>query len=637
MILAFSLAALVASFLDLYARTGILFFKYADFAWIAVVLCGFSIFRSAFRSIAKKKITADVLIAVAIVASVALDIVRLAAPNLIGGEGHGESYVFAAGEVAFLMYLGEIIEDFTVARSRSGIKKMMDLAPVIVERIRENGEIESVPAEEVAVGDLVLVRPGAVISVDGVVEVGASAVDESAITGESVPVEKEVGSAVYGGTMNASGMLKVRVSKAKEDMWITKVASLMREAEGRKAPIARLADRWASYIVPAACVLSFLVFLISALLPSVSIPSAIVRGVTILVVFCPCSLALATPTAIAAAIGRFAKDGIMVKNGGAIEELAKVGVLCLDKTGTLTKGEPTLASAISRDMDKKDLVLIAAAAESGSEHPIAKAIVRAAEGEIPPAEKIEAKAGVGVTAEVGGKSIEILSYLKAADLLTDFYLQAAKGEAEKGRTTVCVFINGEIKGVLSVTDEIREGSKALIGGVKSLGVRPVMLTGDHALTARNVAEELGIESVEASLLPEEKTAKVEALKASAKVCMVGDGVNDAPSLVTADCAFSIGNVGSDVAIESSDFVLMDGKVEKLPWAFAFSRRVLKTIKINILFAMGVNVAAVVLSALGILTPVTGALVHNLASVFVVLDSALLLLAHKKKERERAAR
>lgn len=630
LILGFSLAFLILSFIDLYKLTGVAFFHYADFAWIAVVLCGYSIFRSAIRAISKKKITADVLIAIAILASIALEIVRLSAPSLIAGSDHGESYVFAAGEVAFLMYLGEIIEDLTVRKSRSGIKKMMDLAPQTVERIKEDGETEIVSLEEIEVGDLVLVRPGSVIAVDGVVESGSSAVNESAITGESIPVEKEIGSSVYGGTMNENGMLRVRVAKAKEDMWISKVTGLMREAEGKKAPIARLADRWASYIVPAACILSLLVFMICALVPSVSIPSAIVRGVTILVVFCPCSLALATPTAIAAAIGRFAKDGVMVKNGGAIEEMAKVSVLCLDKTGTLTKGEPEVVRIVSRDLSEEDLLILAASAEKASEHPIAKAIVRAADGKkLFEATDLEAQAGVGVRAQIEGKTIEMISYLRASDRLDDYYKRAAEEEAEKGRTTVCLFVDGAVQGVLSLTDGIREEAAQAIKEVKEMGVSPVMLTGDHALTAKNVADALGIERFEASLLPEDKTAKVEAFKESGKVCMVGDGVNDAPSLVAADCSVSMAEVGSDVAVESSDFALMDGKIGKIPWILKLSRRVLRTIKLNIIFAMGVNVVAVVLSALGILTPATGALVHNLASILVVIDSALILAAKKR--------
>jgi len=630
-VLALSLASLIVSFIDLYERTGIVFFHYVDFAWIAVVLSGYSVFRSAVKSLARKKISSSVLISIAILASIALEVVRLVAPDVMGGHSHGESYVFAAGEVAFLMYLGGWIEDLTVARSRSGIEKMMSLAPATVELLDDGNEPRTVAAEEVNVGDLVLVRPGSVISVDGVVVTGSSAVDESAITGESIPVEKEVGSTVYGGTMNMSGMLKVKVTKRREDMWVSKVTELMREAEGKHAPIARLADKWAGYIVPSACILSLLVFAICAFIPGISVISAVIRGVTVLVVFCPCSLALATPTAIAAGIGALASDGVMVKNGGALETLAKVKTLCLDKTGTLTKGELSVESAVGLGVSEEELMRVAASAEQASEHPIAKAIVAAYGGEKTEVTDLQATAGVGIRAILDGKEVEICSYEAAQGRLLSLD-EAAQAQAALGRTIVCVFAGGAPIGIIALADTVREEAQGTVSAAKELGVTPVMLTGDHRLTAEKVAQSVGIEEYHDSLRPEEKTAMVESYRKGGVTCMVGDGVNDAPALVTADCSISIASIGSEIAVESSDVALLDGKISKIPRLIRFARRVLRTIKMNIIFAMTVNVAAVVLSALGILTPVTGAVMHNGTSILVVMNSALLLFAGRASRK-----
>lgn len=626
-ILLVSLVSLVLSFIDLYEKTGLIFFHYFDFAWIAVILAGYSIFRGAIASLSRKKLTSQVLISLAILAGVALEIARLAAPDLIGSH-HGESYVFASGEVAFLMYLGEWIEDLTVKKSRSGIEKMMSLAPATVELALDDMTTRTARAESVQVGDLVLVRPGSAIAVDGEVVSGSSAVDESVITGESLPVEKTVGSLVYGGTMNTNGMLKVRVTKKREDMWIGKVTELMREAEGKRAPIARIADKWAGYIVPAACILAVLVFLVCFFIPSVSVIDAVIRGVTVLVVFCPCSLALATPTAIAAGIGALASSGVMMKNGGALEELANVKYLCLDKTGTLTKGELSVKEVMTKGVTEAYLLRLAASAEQGSEHPIAKAIVAAYEGDFLPVTDLIAQAGVGISAHVDGKEVEISSFDRSQDRLGDLRAQA-ENAAEAGATVVCVFEAGAPIGAIALTDTLREEASEMIEEVKSLGVTPVMLTGDHKATAANVSAALGIKEYKYSLRPEEKTAMIASYKGQGKTCMVGDGVNDAPALVTADCSVSIASVGREIAVESSDVALMDGKIRKIPRLILFSRRILRTIKENIIFAMTVNLIAVALSALGILTPATGAIVHNGTSILVVLHSALLLIIGRR--------
>jgi len=630
-ILLVSLASLIVSFINLYEKTGIPFFRYFDFAWIAVILSGYSLFREAFEALAHKKLSSEVLICVAILAGVALEIVTLAAPDLLVADG--ESYVFAAGEVAFLMYLGEWIEDFTVEKSRSGIEKMMSLAPTTVEILDADHTSHTVEADEVNVGETVLIRPGSAIAVDGEVVMGSSAVDESAITGESIPVEKTVGSYVYGGTMNTSGMLQVRVTKKREDMWIGKVTALMREAEGKRAPIARIADKWASYIVPSAGILAILVFLVCFFIPSISVSDAIIRGVTVLVVFCPCSLALATPTAIAAGIGALAASGMMVKNGGALENFAGVKYLCLDKTGTLTKGELSVQEVfLASGVEREDLLRLAASAEQASEHPIAKAIVSAYSGEILPVSDLVAQAGVGILAHVDGKEVEISSFDRSQDRLGAL-LPSAEAAAAAGATIVCVFAAGAPIGVIALTDTLREEAADMIEDVKALGVTPVMLTGDHKATAANVSAALGIEEYKYSLRPEDKTAMIEAYKKQGKTCMVGDGVNDAPALVTADCSVSIASVGREIAVESSDVALLDGKITKIPRLLRFSRRVLLTIKGNIIFAMGVNIIAVVLSALGLLTPVTGAIMHNGASILVVLHSALLLLFGRSMAKE----
>ncbi len=650
LVLLISFVSLVVSFFNLEV------FHYLDPAWVAVILCGYPIFHAAIMALKnERKITSSLLISVAITASIGLEILRLS--GLMGmEEGHGHGYIFAAGEIAILMAFGGLIEDWTVRKARSGIEKLMKLAPKTVYLKTAIG-IEEINVSDIKIGDMVVIKPGDIIGVDGTVAMGSTSVDQSSVTGEAVPVDKIVGDYVYSGTQNKNGAIEVYVTKEPKDMTVNKLIALVEEAEGKKSPIARLADRWASYIVPTAMVAAVAVFGISYFAFDITVVEALVRGVTILVVFCPCSLSLATPTAVAAGIGNGSGRGMLIKSGAAIEELAQVKTVAFDKTGTLTEGDMKVSEVFVSDWDEEEFISLMGAAESYSDHPIAKAVTKYAservskEGQSYGLERIlatpvqtEALLGVGTKAMVGEREVILCAYDKIPEALRKHvenyqsfrqmndksnsiemcFIEKSREFMKVGYTVIGGIVDGKLIGIIGISDTLREGSKDTVLQLRQQGYQVIMLTGDHQKSAEAMATRAGDIEFQHSLLPEDKLKTILELKKHGKVCMVGDGINDTPALATADASVAMGVLGSDSAIETADVSLMTGDIRKVPELLGLSKIVLKTIKRNICISMSINTLAVILSTFGLLTPVTGAIVHNVSSVIVVLSSALIL-------------
>lgn len=622
-----SLAALIVSFFIDHKIGGFsipwIGFPITDPAWIAVILCGLPLARSAISTLVnERKVTAGILISTAMLAAILLQIAFVFYPELASGHEHA-SYIFAAGEIAFLMALGEILEDMTVKKSRSGIEDLLKLSPQ--KALKKDGDkLEEIEASQIRVGDILLVRPYTTIPADGEIKKGSSSVNQANLTGESAPVEKSEGGEVLAGTINLESEIEIVAKKDSSQSAIAKMIELVKEAEGKRAPIARIADKWASYIVPAAIFTAFAVGLFAYFALGKGALESATRGVTILVVFCPCSLVLATPTAIAAGIGNAAKRGILVKSGAALEELGKVEIFAFDKTGTITRGKLEVSDIRpAGGFGERELLELALCAEQSSKHPIAEAVKRRAEEcgiEAQAAEQARVLSGFGVECVAGGKNIQVGKPSGGELRELDF-------SPDEAQTLAAVRVDSKFAGLISFLDSVKCDAKKAIADI-SQSARCVMLTGDNQKSASAAAKLAGIGEFVADMLPDEKLGAIEKLKREGRVCMVGDGVNDAPALAAADCSISMGSLASDVAIESASIALMNDKLSAVSGIYRFSKRVVKTIKLNITLSMLVNFAAVVLATLGILNPVSGAIWHNLASVLVVLNSARLL-GHQK--------
>ena len=584
-----------------------------DAAWIAIILCGLPIIMEAIIGlITAFDIKADVLVSLALIASV-----------LIGED-------FAAGEVAFIMQLGALLEDLTVDRARAGIEKLVHLTPQTARVLTEDGE-KIVQAEEVKVGDRIRVLPGETIPVDGVIVSGQTSINQAVMTGESLPVDKTVGDDVSSGTVNQFGAFDMKAVKVGEDSSIQRMIRLVQSADAGKAKIVGMADRWATWIVVIALSAAALTWLISG---------EIIRAVTILVVFCPCALVLATPTAIMAAIGNGAKHGFLVREGDALERLAAVSRITFDKTGTLTYGKPQVTAVKSLcDMDEAALYGLTAAAEQMSEHPLGKAIVKCYRQEygndLLNAEEFMIKPGEGVTAKVDGKHVLAgnLQLMASADnvKLTKALAKEAGKHLNEGCTVIYVAIDGCFAGYIVLSDTVREESGSMLESLKKINITPVLLTGDNASAAENIGKQLGISHIHAGCLPEDKLNIIDNYQEQGNaVAMIGDGINDAPALKKANVGIAMGGVGSDIAVDAADIVLVDDDIKELPHLLALSKRMMRTIKLNLAFSMGLNFLAIALAIAGILNPVVGALVHNAGSVAVIINSALLL-SWKSKE------
>lgn len=580
---------------------------YLDPAWGTVIISGIPMLLLALTRLFREKwISSALLIAIAMVAS------------LLIGE------IFAAGEVAWIMALGALLEDWTVERAKKGLRNLINLTPQTGRRIR-NGVEEVVPVDEIELGDTLRILPGESVPVDGEIISGTSSLDQSIMTGESLPIDKEVGDEVFCGTMNMYGAIDIKATSLGENSSLQKLIDLVKAADEKQAPTQRIADKWATWLVPVALIIAIVAWLATG---------NIERGVTVLVVFCPCALILATPTAIMAAIGQATKYGVLIKSGEALETLGGLNTLVFDKTGTLTYGNLEVSDVISlkEDMSNLDLLKLTASCEKLSEHPLAKAIVnnaKEADVDIEEPQEFKMYPGKGVSCKnsygkVYAGNSKFLSE-NDIDVNVDKQLDKLKNE---GKASIIVALDDEVIGLIGLSDVIREDSKQMIDSLHELGTETVLLTGDNTETANYFASQVGIDKVYGNLLPEEKLSWIEKFKDEGKqVCMIGDGVNDAPALKTANVSVAMGSVGSDVAIEAADIALLGDDIGKIPYLKKLSNSTLFTIKANIAISMAINAAAIVCSVLGLLNPVTGAIVHNAGSCLVVLNAALLYDRH----------
>ena len=554
--------------------------------------------------------------------------------------GTAVTYFEAAGVIITLILLGRLLEAIARGRTSEAIRKLMQLQVGTACVLRDGAEIE-VPIEAVVVGDLVLVRPGERVAVDGVVTEGASFVDESMITGEPIPVEKRPEAEVVGGTVNETGAFTLRATRVGADTVLSQIIRMVKQAQGDKPPIQRLADRIAAVFVPVVMVVASATFALWLVFgPAPALSFAFVTAVSVLLIACPCAMGLATPTAIMVGTGKGAEMGVLVRNGAALETLARIDTVVLDKTGTLTQGRPTLtdfldaASGGAAEAAPEVLGLVAAA-ESRSEHPISEAIVRAAKErglELPAVDSFSAEPGFGVEAETGGHRVQVGAdrYMERLGLDVSGVRDAAERLASDGKTPLFAAIDGKLAAVIGVSDSLRDGSAEAVAVLHSLGLEVAILTGDNQRTAQAIAREVGIDRVLAEVLPNQKADEVARLQAAGrKVAFVGDGINDAPALARADVGIAIGT-GTDIAIEAGDIILMSGDLRGIVNATALSKRTLRTIRYNFFWAYAYNVVLIPVAA-GVLYPLLGLLLNpmlaaaamSVSSVFVVTNSLRL--------------
>ena len=596
-----------------------------DLIWIAIIFCGFPIFKEAIIGLYTEfDIKADVLVSVAIVSSILI------------GE------LFAAGVIAIIMAIGGFLEEYTVSKTKAGIEKLIDLSPTkgtLIKNYNLDSETELViPADLIRVGDILKVVPGEIIPVDGVIISGESSIDQSVMTGESIPIDKVVGDEVFSGTINLYGSFVMKATKKGEDSSLQKLIKLVESANPENAEVVKAADKWATFIVVIAftCAILTLIF-----------TGEIIRAVTILVVFCPCALVLATPTAIMASIGNLTKVGILVKEGISIEKLAKVDQIIFDKTGTLTYGKPVVTNVIPYDgnlddnlnmggndgVSEKDLIHLLASLESLSEHPLAKSIVKYyKENYDESLEKVsdfEMIIGKGVKAYLNGSKVYAGNeeFLNSLDIVVpkEFMDTNISKYLNIGATAIYLVKDERLMGAVLLSDILRDDAADLINQLDKLGVSSTLLTGDNKNAAENIASNVGINDLRYNCLPEDKISKIREFQSTnKKVAMIGDGINDAPALRQADIGISMGGVGSDISIEASDVCLVSDDIKYIPHLLALSRKTIKTINIGIGFALGLNIIATAMAAFGYLGPIGGAFVHNIGSVIVIIYSSMLL-------------
>ena len=577
-----------------------------NLSWVAIILCGLPIIKEAATCLYEEfDIKADVLVSLALIASVII------------GE------IFAAGEISVIMTIGALLEDLTVQKAKSGIENLVKLTPKQARIIRDNKEI-MINADDIEIGDIVRVIVGETIPVDGVIIKGQGSIDESIMNGESLPVDKYVGDDVLSGTINQYSTFDIKATKTSQDSSLKRMIKLVKEADSKKAPIVSLTDRWATWIVVIALVSSIGTYLVT---------HQILRSVTILVVFCPCALVLATPTAIMASIGNASKYGMLIKGGDVVERLSKIKNIAFDKTGTLTYGKLSVVEykSFNPEYDDEALLKILASVEAYSEHPLGKAIIsyyKENNEELLDIQNFKVNPGKGITATLDEKSILVgnLKLIKDVDInLNKDIINISEEFTKKGCTVIYLSIDNKLIGYVALSDILREEAKEVISYIKSQKINPVMLTGDNKNSAQNIASIVGIDDINPSLLPEDKMNIIKNLEDSkSPTCMIGDGVNDALALKYSSVGISMGAIGSDIAIEASDIALASDDIKNIPYLLYLSKKTMKTIKLNVTFSLALNFLAIILAMTGILNPVVGALVHNLGSVFVILNSAKLL-------------
>lgn len=579
-----------------------------DPAWVTVVISGIPLLYLAIWRVIHNpgisKISSALLICIAMSAAIAI------------GD------LFAAGEVVFIMAIGALLEEATTNRAKKGLKNLISLAPAKGRRLT-GGKSEMIPAEEIRQGDILRILPGETVPADGTIISGETSVDQSIMTGESLPVDKGMGEEVFCGTINLFGSIDILATKVGKNSSLQKLIRMVQDAENKQAPMQRIADKAASWLVPVALLIAVLAYVSTG---------NIVTAVTVLVVFCPCALVLATPTAIMAAIGQATKHGVIIKSGEALEKMGKTDIIAFDKTGTLTCGRLDVSDVISFDgaFSETELLSLAASAEAKSEHPLGKAIVAYAKAkEVPLTETASFRmtTGKGIFAEADNRRLLCGNekFLTENGISIDNRIQSALARLRaQGKASVLVAESKKCIGVIALSDVLRPEAKDMVSRLSDMHTRTVLLTGDHQKTAEYFARQVSISEVRAELLPEEKVQSIEDLQAEGhKVCMIGDGVNDAPALKTADVSVAMGSMGSDIAVDAADVALMSDDISKIPYLKRLSNATVRTIKASITLSMCINFAAIVLSLMEVLTPTTGALVHNAGSCFVVLIAALL--------------
>ena len=583
-LIAISAVSLITSF--------ILSLEYVS--WIAVILCGLPIFKECGEGlITEFDIKADLLVSLAIIAS------------LMIGE------VFAAGEIATIMAIGGFLEEYTVSKAQGRIEELVKMTPQVATRI-ENGIEEKIPVEKVEIGDILKVLPGESIPTDGVIVKGETSINQSTLTGESLPVDKKENDEVFSGTINLYGSFTMKTTKISQESSFQKLIKLVESSEPENSRIVRAADKWATMIVVIAFTLAVLTYLATF---------EITRSVTILVVFCPCALVLATPTAIMAAIGNLTKYGILVKDGESLEELAKVDELVFDKTGTLTNGTPEVVKIISDN--PREMMHLLVSLESKSEHPLAKSIVKYCNSEdVSEVTDFKMHIGKGVSGTINGSKIiagnKKLLKSENINLKTD-------NEPQNGEIQIFVAKDGEILGNVELADILRKNSKRTITKLKGLRIKTTMLTGDNEKTAQHIAKQVKVRNVISNCLPEDKTEYIKREQTlKHRVAMIGDGINDAPSLKKANVGIAMGDIGSDVSVEAADIALVNDNIEDIPHLIGIARKTIRIIHIGIGFALALNILAMALAILGILNPIEGALIHNIGSVIVIIYSSTLV-------------
>ncbi|MDU6497911.1 MAG: cation-translocating P-type ATPase [Veillonella sp.] len=555
-------------------------------SWITVVICGFPLVYLSIRRIVYNKgiskISSALLISMAMFAAVAI------------GD------IFAAGEVALIMALGALLEEATTERAKKGLKKLISLAPVKGRKIKDNKEI-MISVESIQSGDYLRILPGETIPVDGRIINGETTVDQSIMTGESIPIDKTIDDDVFGGTINCFGAIDIIATKVGEDSSIQKMIQLIRDAEQKQAPIQRIADTVASRLVPIALMIACIGYLVTG---------NIIVGVTVLVVFCPCALVLATPTAVMAAIGQATKHGVIIKSGEILETMGKVDTMAFDKTGTLTCGQLAVQSILAVDTDYSEI-----------SHAIEQDL------EILDTTSFTMSVGKGIIAVIKGRELYCGNerFLEEHNIIVcESIQQTVNVYRSEGKVSVIIADKEHIIGIITLSDTMRNDAINMISDISSLDMTTVLLTGDSKAAATYIGKKSGVYEIHAELLPGEKVSIIESLQGKHhKVCMVGDGINDAPAMKTADVSIAMGTIGSDIAIETADIALMSDDLSKIPYIKRLSDATIKTIKFSIALSMAINCIAIILSLLEVLTPTTGALVHNVGSCLVVLIAARL--------------
>jgi Cu+-exporting ATPase len=613
---------------------------------------GLRFYRGAWGALRHRTADMNTLVAVGTSAAYFYSVVAVLFPGLFTAAGRGADVYFdTAAMIIALILLGRFLEARARGQTSEAIKKLIGMQPKTALVIRDGREIE-IPVEDVQVGDLILVRPGERVPVDGVVNQGYSAIDESMITGESIPVEKKIGDEVIGATINKTGSFKFKATKVGKDTTLARIIRLVEEAQGSKAPIQRLADVIASYFVPIVIGIALVTFIIWYLVgPSPALTFALLNFIAVLIIACPCALGLATPTAIMVGTGKGAEHGVLIRSGEALERSHKISTVLLDKTGTLTRGEPRVTDVISLPSSSRDEVLrLAASAEHDSEHPLGEAISKAASEKklkVSPASDFNAIPGHGVEASVKGKKVLLgnLKLIKDRSLSLNGLETEAERLWEKGKTVMFLGVDSQVVGIIALADTLKPNARKALQELHEMSIEAVMLTGDNRRTAEAIAQEAGIDRVLAEVLPEHKAQEVKRLQEEGKVvAMVGDGINDAPALAQADVGIAIGT-GTDVAMETGDITLISGDLGGIVTAISLSKRTIRTIKQNLFWAFAYNAALIpvaagvlylafgntgvpaglhfVLGDHGFLNPILAAAAMATSSITVVLNSLRL--------------